>query len=238
MAIRKLVVSYVGLDGKSVSVSPADGEPVILTRLCAQPVQLYLMAAKEAALNSVFRDNSWRRAGHQMDSWQLGLRKETPRWKRKYKISDDTNAVLKVGGIRFDLLEVSSGVLIDTQNSKDLNPPLTGSSNEWGVKLSFTAKAGPLEVYTTDPNYRYPGNTIQSLEGQNDNRIDIDLLKVPVTTGGQGTILTTSNPTAIAAIGKIWLALGELGKARGPQLGLKLPAIKGFSGAGIKERCI
>src|SRR5437764_10150938 len=118
---------------------------------------------------------------------------------KEIRIFDDTNTVLKVKGIRFDLLEVNSGVLVYTQNSDDLNPPVTGSSNEWGVKLSFTAKSGPLEVYTTDPNFRYPGNTIQSLEGQNDNRIDIDLLPIPLTTGGQGTILTTSSPTVIAA---------------------------------------
>lgn len=42
---------------------------------------------------------------------------------KEIRIFDYTNTVLKVKGIRFDLLDVSSGVLIDTQNSDDLNPP-------------------------------------------------------------------------------------------------------------------
>jgi hypothetical protein len=115
---------------------------------------------------------------------------------KEIRVFDASNRVLKVKGIRFDLLEVNSGTLIDTKNSDDLNP-IPGGSNEWGVKLSFSARSGPLEVYTSDPNYRYPGNTIQSLEGQKDNRIDIDLLQVPVTAGGQGSILSTTDPTAI-----------------------------------------
>jgi hypothetical protein len=115
---------------------------------------------------------------------------------KEIRIFDASNRVLKVKGIRFDLLEVNSGTLVDTKNSDDLNP-IAGGSNDWGVKLSFSARSGPLEVYTSDPNYRYPGNTIQSLEGQNDNRIDIDLLQVPVTAGGQGSILSTTDPRAI-----------------------------------------
>jgi hypothetical protein len=114
---------------------------------------------------------------------------------KEIRIFDANNKVLKVKGIRFDLLEVNSGTVVDTQNSADLNP---SGSNDWGVKLNFSARSGPLEVYTTDPNHRYPGNTIQSLEGQNDNRIDIVLLQVPVTTGGQGNILSTSDPRAIS----------------------------------------
>jgi hypothetical protein len=115
---------------------------------------------------------------------------------KEIRIFDAKNRVLKVKGIRFDLLEVSSGTLIDTKNSDDLNP-IFGGSNDWGVKLSFSPQSGPLEVYTSDPNHRYPGNTIQSLEGQNDNRIDIALLPVPVTPGGQDSILSTTDPTAI-----------------------------------------
>jgi hypothetical protein len=80
---------------------------------------------------------------------------------KEIRIFDSSNRVLKVKGIRFDLLEVNSGALIDTKNSDDLNP-IAGGSNDWGVKLSFSTRSGPLEVYTSDPNYRYPGNTIQT----------------------------------------------------------------------------
>ncbi len=121
---------------------------------------------------------------------------------KEIRIFDDKNAVLKVSGIRFDLLDVGSGLLIDTQNSRDLNPPVpptAAGSNEWGVKLNFSAQAGPVEVCTTDPNYRYPGNIIQSLEGQNDNTINIDLLRIPATVGGQGNTLTDTDPAVIAS---------------------------------------
>ena len=124
-------------------------------------------------------------------------------WYRKFsmekeiRIFDLNNRVLKVKGIRFDLLEVSSGAMIATQNSDDLNPG-AGGSNDWGVKLNCSAQSGPVEVYTSDPNYRYPGKTIRSLEGKNDNRIDIDLEPIPATTGGQDTVLSTTDPQAIS----------------------------------------
>lgn len=116
---------------------------------------------------------------------------------KEIRIFDTGNKVLKVKGIRFELYEVGSGLLVDTQNSDDLNPGGAGS-NDWGVKLTFTPRSGPLEVYTTDPNHRYPGNTIRSLEGQNDNRIDIDLSKVPATTGGQPTSLSSTDPADVS----------------------------------------
>jgi hypothetical protein len=115
---------------------------------------------------------------------------------KEIRIFDTGNRVLKAKGIRFELYEVGSGALLDTQNSDDLNPG-GGGSNDWGVKLTFSPNNGPLEVYTTDPNHRYPGNTIRSLEGQSDNRIDIDLSMVPATTGGQATPLSSIDPADI-----------------------------------------
>jgi hypothetical protein len=109
---------------------------------------------------------------------------------KEIRIFDTANRVLKIKGIRFELYELVSGTLLDAKNSDDLNPGGSGS-NDWGVKLTFSPTAGPLEVYTTDPNHRYPGNTIRSLEGQNNNRIDIDLSKVPATTGGQPPLSST-----------------------------------------------
>jgi hypothetical protein len=115
--------------------------------------------------------------------------------KKEIRIFDTRNNVLKVKGIRFELYEVGSGTLLSTQNSDDLAP--WGGSNDWGVKLTFSPRPGPLEVYTTDPNHRYPGNTIRNLEGQNDNRIDIDLYSVPATAGGQSTMLSSTDPADI-----------------------------------------
>jgi nucleoside phosphorylase len=43
LAIHKLVVNYVGVDGKAVSVSDPPDEPIVLSRLSAHPVQLYLL---------------------------------------------------------------------------------------------------------------------------------------------------------------------------------------------------
>jgi hypothetical protein len=116
---------------------------------------------------------------------------------KEIRIFDTHNRVLKVSGIRFELYEVGSGTLLDTQDSDDLNPGV-GGSNDWGVKLTFSPRTGPLEVYTTDPNHRYPGNTIRSLEGQSDNRIDIDLSKVPAMAGGQATTLSSNDPADIS----------------------------------------
>jgi hypothetical protein len=117
---------------------------------------------------------------------------------KEIRIFDTSNNVLKVKGIRFELHDVGYGTVLDVQNSDDLNPA-SGGSNEWGVKLTFSPSAGPLDVYTTDPNHQYPGNTIRNLEGKNDNRVDIDLLKVPATAGGQGGPLTVTDPAAVTA---------------------------------------
>src|SRR5262249_22926512 len=103
--------------------------------------------------------------------------------------------VLKVSGIVFELYDVATGTMITNDTSKDLNPP----HDEWGVKLAFsTSSSGPFQVYTNDPNYRYPGNVIENLEGANTNRIDIDLEAVPAHTGGQGTLSGT--PTVLQVL--------------------------------------
>jgi len=118
---------------------------------------------------------------------------------KEIHIFNTSNAVLQVIGIRFELFDVVTGALLCTDNSHDLNPGPGGTpSNDWGVRLKFSPSNHPLEVYTTDPNYRYPGNTIQSLEGKQTDRIDIDLHKVPGGPGGQESRLTSATPVAVS----------------------------------------
>jgi hypothetical protein len=109
---------------------------------------------------------------------------------KEIRIFDTSNNVLKVSGIVFELFDVGTGTRITSVGSLDLNPP----HDEWGVKLAFSSSSsGPFEVYTNDPTYKYPGNVIESLEGVNTNRIDIDLQAVPAHAGGQGP--PTTAPT-------------------------------------------
>jgi hypothetical protein len=104
---------------------------------------------------------------------------------KEIRIFDTSNGILKITGITFELFDVAAGTLIANDTSRDLNPP----NDEWGVKLAFpTSFPGPFQVYTNDPTYKYPGNVIESLEGANTNRIDIDLLALPVHSGGQGPL--------------------------------------------------
>lgn len=121
---------------------------------------------------------------------------------KEIRIFDASNKVLKVTGIGFELFDVGTGTRVTSALSKDLNPP----HDEWGVKLVFsTSSPGPFQVYTNDPTYKYPGNVIESLEGANTNRIDIDLQAVPAHAGGQGSPSTA--PTVIDILNWIRAAL-------------------------------
>jgi hypothetical protein len=97
---------------------------------------------------------------------------------------DSSNAPLHVKGIRVELFDAPTGTLLDAQLSDDLNPG-SKPSNEWGVELTFTACANPLDVYFSDPKYKYPGNTVLSLNGKIQGRVDVDLLCLPTGPGGQ-----------------------------------------------------
>ncbi|SDP04553.1 hypothetical protein [Afipia sp. GAS231] len=112
---------------------------------------------------------------------------------KEIRIFDTSNNVLPAPGINFQLLDASTGTIVASDTSKDLNPPY----NEWGVKLTFSASAGPFQVYTNDPTYKYPGNVIESLEGTKDNRINIDLLKIPAYGSGQAQL---SGPTTVMQV--------------------------------------
>jgi hypothetical protein len=113
---------------------------------------------------------------------------------KEIRIFDTSNAVLKAPSISFELFDAVTGTLLAVDLSRDLNPGF----DEWGVRLLFTAGSTPLQVYTTDPTYRYPGNTILSLEGHQTDRIDIDLEKLPSHPGGQTSQPSSSNPFEIS----------------------------------------
>lgn len=118
---------------------------------------------------------------------------------------DNTNNPLQVQGIQVELFDAVTGQKLDSDLSKDLNPSPSGwPSNEWGVQLTFTAGTNPLDILITDPRFNYPGNTVRNLYGKQDDRIDIDLLKLPRTPGGQGSLTST---TAISLVE--WIKRGE-----------------------------
>jgi hypothetical protein len=94
---------------------------------------------------------------------------------------DAANRPLKVRGLHVELL-AQDGELLDSGMSEDLNPGPDGSaSNEWGVELDFPASSRPLDIYLTDPFYRYPGNTVRYLNGRVQDRIYIDVMQLPPT---------------------------------------------------------
>jgi uncharacterized linocin/CFP29 family protein len=121
---------------------------------------------------------------------------------KEIRIFDTSNNPLKVAGIRFELFDASTNTLLSTDNSRDLDPP----NDQWGVILNFVEGTTPLEVFTTDPNCKYPGNTLRSLEGKLQDRIDIDLLKLPSGTGGQVKPLTSASPKSVST----WVEDGTL----------------------------
>lgn len=122
---------------------------------------------------------------------------------------NESNDPLQVKGIRIELFDATTGTLLDAQNSEDLNPgPMP--SNEWGVRLTFTAGTNPLDIYITDPTYCYPGNTIRNLNGQLHDRIWIDLLQLPTGPGGQ-TPPTSVTPSSLSS----WVKQGWQWSTRG-----------------------
>lgn len=104
---------------------------------------------------------------------------------------DETNIPLRVTGITLELFDSSTGVRLDSQTSKNRNPSLGGSSPDWGADLTFTPGSHPVEIFINDSTYTYPGNTVESLNGQSTDRIDIDLVKLPVTPLSSDTSLQT-----------------------------------------------
>lgn len=105
---------------------------------------------------------------------------------------DASNQPLTVSGIRLELFDALTCQLLAVQNSAQL------SSNAWGAQLSFTAGSNPLDIYVSDPNYRYPGNTVRYLNGRTTDQLDIDLLTLPPGPGGQPAPSLNSTPASLA----------------------------------------
>lgn len=99
---------------------------------------------------------------------------------------DSSNNPLQVEGIRVELFDAVRGGLLQARNSADLNPKRDGRpSTDWGVELDFPLGSSPLDIYITDPLYRYPGNTVRYLNGRLQDRIYIDVLHLPMVTSSR-----------------------------------------------------
>jgi len=99
---------------------------------------------------------------------------------------DSSNNPLQVNGIRVELFDAVRGTLLGAQNSADLNPGSGGRpSTEWGVELNFPLGSSPLDIYITDPLYRYPGNSVRYLNGRLQDRLYIDVLQLPLATSSK-----------------------------------------------------
>lgn len=94
---------------------------------------------------------------------------------------DDSNNPLKVAGISLELFDTVTGKMLVNALSVNRQPHQGNFSTEWGADLAFTASSHPVDIYINDPTYTYPGNAIESLNGQTTDRLDIDLLKLPTT---------------------------------------------------------
>lgn len=128
---------------------------------------------------------------------------------------DFSNAPLQVRGIRLELFDAATAVLLDAQNSTDLSPGPGGTaSNEWGARLSFVSCNNPLDILIVDPTHRYPGNAVRSLNGQLAARIDIDLTAIPAGRGGQPSPPRVATPTALSdwvSAGTAWSTVEKAG---------------------------
>ncbi|HEY8917639.1 MAG TPA: hypothetical protein VIM87_14435 [Chitinophaga sp.] len=121
---------------------------------------------------------------------------------KKVLLFDDSNNPLKIAGISIELFDNLTGTLLASGLSVNLNPAAGLASKEWGTSLSFSPSCpNAVDIYINDANFEYPGNTLKSLNGSQNDDIDLDLLKIALSP------LTTSLPTSatphqiVAAIG-------------------------------------
>ncbi|MBZ5511298.1 MAG: hypothetical protein LAN70_09005 [Acidobacteriia bacterium] len=106
---------------------------------------------------------------------------------KKVYLYDSSNASLQVRGIRVELYDAMTKTYIDGADSDDLNPGHV-PSNTWGVVLNFPSGTTPVDIYISDADYKYPGNTLRFLNGDLRDEVYMDLLQVPTGPGGQPPI--------------------------------------------------
>jgi hypothetical protein len=108
---------------------------------------------------------------------------------KKVILYDSSNSPLQIAGIRVELYDASSKAYVDGDDSDDLNPA-SRPSDQWGVVLNFGSGATPVDIYVSDPTYKYPGNTLRYLNGDLADEVLMDLMQLPSGPGGQPSITT------------------------------------------------
>jgi hypothetical protein len=103
---------------------------------------------------------------------------------KKICLYDSSNTPLQVAGIRVELYDASTKAYIDGDDSDDLNMA-AHPSDTWGVVLKFPSGATPVDIYISDPTYKYPGNTMRYLNGDLRDDVLMDLMQLPAGPGGQ-----------------------------------------------------
>jgi hypothetical protein len=117
---------------------------------------------------------------------------------KEVQLFDASSNPLKVKAIRIELFDAITCFLLAVGNSDNLTPAVGSASINWGARLSFKASANPLDIYVTDKNYRYPGNTVRYLNGKTEDRIDIDLLALPTTPSGHSSSPLIATPSRLS----------------------------------------
>lgn len=121
---------------------------------------------------------------------------------KKVLLFDDSNNPLKIAGISIELFDNLTGTLLASGLSVNLNPPAGLASTEWGTSLTFSSCPNAVDIYINDASFEYPGNTLKSLNGSQNDDIDLDLLKIassPLTAALPNTATPRQIVTAIGA---------------------------------------
>src|SRR5262245_57709735 len=114
--------------------------------------------------------------------------------KKTILLYDTANKPLRVKGIDILLMDAVSGGTLDRGFSQNLDLAKPDHlSDEWGVNLDFPSGTTPLDLLIRDQEYRYPGNSILSLNGELQDRVFIDLHTLPEHVGGQYAPLSSSD---------------------------------------------
>lgn len=120
---------------------------------------------------------------------------------KKVLLFDDNNNPLKIAGISIELFDNLAGTLLASGLSVNLNPAAGNASIEWGTSLNFPSCPNAVDIYINDANFEYPGNTLKSLNGSQNDDIDLDLLKIASSPLTATLPLTATPHQIVTAIG-------------------------------------